>query len=34
MLLDILTVEADIVILQEEEREYIAVFDEEALDCI
>jgi hypothetical protein len=34
MLLDILTEEAGIVILQQEEREYIAVFDEEALDCI
>jgi hypothetical protein len=34
ILLDIPTEEADIVILQEEEREYIAVFDEEAPDCI
>jgi hypothetical protein len=33
MLLDTLTEEVDIVILQEE-REYIAVFDEEAPDCI
>jgi hypothetical protein len=33
MLLDILTEEADIVILQEEERVYIVAFDEEALDC-